>query len=170
MTTETQVDDHLQVLANGVRIVRLGSSDIAWIREYAPILRVAATDFLGRGHMPGDAAHVVETLADTLTHGGAVWLVVDNQYRLLGFAAAHFRSAAWANTLVVDVPCMYLYPRKTPRAARPALVRTMLEWARLNGAASVYFTSRRIHDPAWEKITGARRIAAVYEVTLGEAP
>jgi hypothetical protein len=165
MTTEI-IDARIQILESGVRIVRLEAGDLAWIREYEPILRVAAKDFLTRGGMPGEAARVVTELQDILTHGGAVWLIVDNQYRLLGFAAARLRTAAWSAGLIAEIPCCYMYPRKTPKIARPALLRAIIAWAREGHAAHLCWTTRRFADAAWRRISGARRIAAIYELSL----
>jgi GNAT superfamily N-acetyltransferase len=160
------VDERIQILANGVRLVRLEGDDNAWLREYAPILRIAAKDFLKRGGHPGEAERVVGELDDTLTHGGAVWLVVDSQYRLLGFASARLRQAAWAGTLLAEIPCAYLYPRKTPRFASRALFAAILDWARAAGATSALYTTRRTEDRALRKLTGATRVAAIYEFPL----
>ena len=163
------VDERIQILANGVRLVRLEGDDSAWLREYAPILRVAAKDFLTRGRQPGEAERVVGELADALMHGGAVWLVVDSQYRLLGFASARLRQAAWSSALLAEFPCAYMYPRKSPRAAFPALFAAMLDWARAAGATSALYTTRRTEDRALRKLTGATRVAAIYEFPLEDA-
>jgi len=160
------VDERIQILAGGVRLVRLEGDDSAWLREYAPILRVAAKDFLTRGHQPGEAARVVAELDDALTHGGAVWLVVDSQYRLLGFSSARLRQAAWSGSMVAEFPCAYMYPRKSPRAAFPALFRAMLDWARAGGASSAFYTTRRTEERALRKLTGAVPVAAIYEFPL----
>jgi GNAT superfamily N-acetyltransferase len=163
------VDERIQILANGVRLVRLEGADSAWLREYAPILRVAAKDFLARSQQPGEAARVVAELGDVLTHGGAVWLVVDSQYRLLGFASACLRQAAWSGTLLAEFPCAYMYPRKAPRAAFPALFTAMLDWARAAGATRALYTTRRTEDRALHKRTGAVRVASIYEFSLEAA-
>jgi hypothetical protein len=161
------VSERIRILPSGTRLIRLTAADgLGWLREYRRILRVASTEFLKRSGLPGDPERVLEELADLLTHGGAVWLVVDADYRLLGFSAARLRPAAWKQALIAEIPCCYLYPKKTPRGVFQALVRAMIEWSKEQRADSILFTTRRIEDAAWQRITGAKKIAAVYEYPL----
>jgi hypothetical protein len=75
------------VLPSGVRLVRLGPGDGAWLIEYEKILRVAAQDFLRRARLPGVPEGVLDGLWTALDDPQqAVWLVLDPAYRLLGFA------------------------------------------------------------------------------------
>jgi GNAT superfamily N-acetyltransferase len=161
------VAERIRILSSGARLIRLTAADgLGWLREYQRILRVASTEFLKRSGLPGEPGRVMDELADLLTQGGAVWLVVDADYRLLGFSAARLRPAAWTAALIAEIPCCYLYPKKTPRGVFRALVRAMIEWAKEQRAESILFTTRRIEDAAWQRITGAKRIAAVYEYPL----
>jgi GNAT superfamily N-acetyltransferase len=156
-------DSRYQVLESGVRLVRLehGPAGLGWLREYRPILRAAAADFLKRGKLEGDRDVVVDELAEILSVGGSVWLVVDAEYRLLGFGAMRLRRAAWARHLVADVPCLYLYPKRTPRCVFRVLIAAMIAWARTEGAEEIFFTSRR-GLRGLEAITGATSIGCVY--------
>jgi GNAT superfamily N-acetyltransferase len=159
--------ERIHILSSGARLIRLTAADgSAWLREYRKILQVASAEFLKRSGLPGDPDRVLSELADLLTHGGAVWLVVDPDYRLLGFSAARLRAAAWSDALVSEIPCTYLYPKKTPRGVFKALVTAMIAWSKEEGARSILFTTRRIEDAAWQRITGAKKIAAVYEYPL----
>jgi GNAT superfamily N-acetyltransferase len=155
-------DSRYQVLEGGVRLVRLDAeAGLGWLREYRNILRTAAADFLKRGKFDGDRDIVVDELAEILSVGGAVWLVVDQEYRLLGFAAVRLRRAAWAQRLVAEVPGVYLYPKRTPRHVFRALFDAMIAWAAAEGAEELAFTSRRPVRGV-EAITGAKSVGCVY--------
>jgi GNAT superfamily N-acetyltransferase len=164
--TTLAADARYQVLEGGVRLVRLdGEAGLGWLREYRQILRTAAADFLKRGKFEGDRDIVVDELAEILSVGGAVWLVVDQEYRLLGFAAVRLRRAAWAQRLVAEVPGVYLYPKRTPRHVFRALIDAMIAWAAVEGAEEVTFTSRR-PVRALEAVTGAKAIGRVYALLI----
>lgn len=160
--TTLVADARYQILEGGVRLVRLeDEAGIGWLREYRSILRTAAADFLKRGKFDGDRDVVVDELMELLSVGGAVWLVLDPEYRLLGWAAVRLRRAAWAKRLVAEVPGVYLYPKRTPRHVFRALFDTMLAWAAAEGAEELAFTSRRPIRGV-EAITGAKVVGCVY--------
>jgi GNAT superfamily N-acetyltransferase len=167
--TTLAADSRYQLVDGGARIVRLaGDAGIGWLREYRTILRMAAADFLTRGHFEGDRDLVVAELAEILSLGGGVWLVVDQEYRLLGFAAMRLRRAAWANRLVAEIPGVYLYPKRTPRRLFRRLFDAMIAWATAEGAAELCFTSRRPVRGV-EAITGATVVGQVYSLPLTRA-
>ncbi|HJY45345.1 MAG TPA: hypothetical protein VJ301_12045 [Propionibacteriaceae bacterium] len=163
--TEPRVESRLVILPDGVRIVRLETGDTGWLREYHAILRVAAQDFLRRARLSGTGDIVCAELAELLEAGGAVWLVLDAQYRLLGFSAIRLGRAAFDRTLVAEVAACYLYPKRTPREVFPRLWAEMGRWAQQQGATTAAFQTRRLTNKAWTR-QGARRVGAVYEVDL----
>jgi hypothetical protein len=157
-------------LAEGPRLVRLETPvDLAWLREYRVILRAAARDFLKRSHLEGDPDVVLEELGELLQTGGrgAVWLIVDPEYRLLGFSAVRIGRAAWSPESIASVLCCYLFPRKTPRSVFGRLWIEMIRWARGQGAQRGYFQTRRGTRRAWAR-HGATLIGALYQVDLAE--
>jgi hypothetical protein len=165
MTTAQLADPRYQVLDSGVRIVRLGPGDAGWLREYQAILRSAARDFFKRAHLEGEPDVLLAELEEILSLGGAVWLVVDAQYRLLGFAAGRLHRAAWTERRVAESPCCYLYARKTPKGVFRVLWTAMRQWATEAGATELAYTSRRPMR-GLERITGATWVASVYTVPL----
>jgi GNAT superfamily N-acetyltransferase len=165
MSTLT-ADSRYQVLEGGVRLVRLDAeAGLGWLREYRNILRTAAADFLKRGKFDGDRDIVVDELAEILSVGGAVWLVVDQEYRLLGWSAMRLLRALWAKRLMAEIPGVYLYPKRTPRHVFRALFDAMIAWAAAEGAEEVLFTSRR-RTRGVEAITGAKVIGQLYALPI----
>jgi hypothetical protein len=160
------VDARFHVLPSGVRIVRLGAPHGGWLREYDKVLRVAAADFLRRGHVPGTAEGVVQELAAALASPRqAVFLVLRHDFALLGFALAELSSIFGGPRTAVAV-ATYLRPGKTPRAVFRALIDAMIAWAAQQGATIGYFHTRRLADArAWTRI-GARPIATIYAVPI----
>lgn len=167
MTTMTE-PTRLAILPTGVRIVRLGIGDAAWLREYEKILRVAAKDFLTRAHQAGTPEGVLAELADALSAlHRAVWFVLTPDYRFLGFALAEIVQEFGAPPRVF-VQAAYLYPRRTPRSVLPALTEAIRAWGAACGAASLDFQTRRPSAGAWRRV-GATPIATLYRVPIGDA-
>jgi hypothetical protein len=149
-----------------VRIVRLDVAHGGWLLEYEKVLRVAAADFLRRGHVPGTAEGVVQELAAALASPHqAVFLVLRHDFALLGFALAEL-SSIFGGPLTGVAVATYLRPGKTPRAVFRALIDAMQAWAAQQGATMGYFHTRRLAEArAWTRI-GARPIATIYAVTI----
>jgi hypothetical protein len=160
------VDSRLQVLPSGVRIIRLGATHGGWLREYDKVLRVAAADFLRRGHVPGTAEGVVQELAAALAvPQQAVFFVLRQDFAFLGFALAEL-SSIFGGPLTAVAVATYLRPGKTPRPVFRALIAAMQAWAAQHGATIGYFHTRRLAEArAWTRI-GARPIATIYAVPI----
>ena len=167
MTLESKPEAQLEILPSGVRVIRLGEGDGFWLEEYQKILLVAAKDFLARSRLPGTPEGVLTRLAIAVYEPNqAVWLVLDAEYRLIGFAWVVL-SSPFGGPPIASAPAVYLYPRKRVGAIFPVLVRRRVEWSKMNGAAHCYFETRRDRPRAWARI-GARPAAAIYEVEMGE--
>jgi hypothetical protein len=157
--------DRFQILPSGVRIARLAEGDDAWIVEYEKILKIAAQDFLRRAHQTGTVEGVLEDLSRALAQAHqAVWFVLRQDYRLLGFALAELVREFGAPPRAY-VQAAYLYPRLTPRSVLPALTRAIIAWAAAQGATTLGFQTRRQADRAWQRV-GATRAATVYTMPI----
>jgi hypothetical protein len=156
----------VQVLPSGVRFVRLEPGDEGWLVEYEQTLRLAAEDFLKRAHLPGTVDGVLQELAASLAHPArAVWLVLWQDYRCIGFAIAEV-SAQFGGPRTVLAVATYLRTKwRAPRAVFPALVAVMLAWGASLGATVGQFWTRRTEARAWARV-GAQPTATIYTVPI----
>jgi hypothetical protein len=156
--------ERFQILPSGARIVRLGLGEDGWLREYQKILRISAQDFLSRAHQAGTPDGVLDALDAALgRRDQAVWLVLQGDYRLLGFALAEVRQDFDAPPHVFVIAA-YLYPRRTPRSVLVALVDAIRAWGGARGATAIDFQTRRPRK-AWGRV-GARPLATLYTVPI----
>jgi hypothetical protein len=166
MLASVEAPERYQVLACGVRIVRLGAEQAGWLREYDKVLRVAAADFLRRGHVPGTPEGVVQELTAALASPQqAVFLVLRHDFVLLGFALVEC-STIFGGPVTGVAVATYLRPGKTPRPVFRALIDAMRAWVAQQGGTLGYFHTRRTAEArAWTRI-GARPIATIYAIPI----
>lgn len=170
MTTmvEPRQDSRLTVLPTGMRVIRLAPGEQSWLSEYGTILRMAVEDFLKRGRGLGTVDGLLQHMADTIdSPWHAVWLVVDPEYRLVGFALAKLTWVFGAGPFAT-VDALYLYPKKSTRGLYAQMIEILQEWASANGAIDAFCETRRDRPRAWKKI-GARPFSVVYQLPMGTA-
>jgi hypothetical protein len=167
MLAEMAADPRLTVLPSGIRLVRLGVGDAAWVQEYEKILHAAAQDFLRRAQQAGTPEGVLDELRRALTQESrAVWFVLQPDYRFLGFALAEIVQEFGAPPRVF-VQAAYLYPRRTPRSVLSALAQAIRAWGATWGASALDFQTRRPSAGAWRRV-GAQPVATLYRVPIGD--
>jgi GNAT superfamily N-acetyltransferase len=170
MTTlvESSSDSRLTVLPTGMRVIRLAPGEQSWLVEYETILRMAIRDFLKRGKGLGTVEGLLQHMADAIDntwHG--VWLVVDPEYRLVGFACAKLTWVFGAGPFAT-VDALYLYPKKASRGLYAQMITVLQEWAAASGAVDAFCETRRDRPRAWKKI-GAKPFSVVYQLPMKES-
>jgi hypothetical protein len=154
---------------HALKVVRLRPGyGPAWLREYRPILRRAAEDFLRRARLPGTPEGVLGLLDQAaMAEDGGVWLLLTPDYRLRGWAVAALGEPL-AGPRLAEVVAMHIYPRGTPPGAFRALVAAIRTWAAEAGAEVIYFTSRRGQATTWARLVEGEPVATVYRAPVGE--
>jgi GNAT superfamily N-acetyltransferase len=152
---------------HALKVVRLRPGyGPAWLREYHPILRRAAEDFLRRARLPGTPDGVLGLLEQAaVAEDGGVWLLLTPDYRLRGWAVAAL-SAMFGGASLVEVLGMHVYSRGTPPGAFRDLVAAIRAWAAEVGAEAIEFQSRRARPAVWARQVGAEPWATVYRAPV----
>jgi GNAT superfamily N-acetyltransferase len=152
---------------HALKVVRLRPGyGPAWLREYRPILRRAAEDFLRRARLPGTADGVLGLLEQAaVAEAGGVWLLLTPDYRLRGWAVAALGEPL-GGPRVAEVVAMHVYPRGTPPGAFRALVAAIRTWAAEAGATEIVFQSRRGGRGLWARQVEAEPVAVLYRAPV----
>lgn len=156
----------------GGRIIRAQSPEmlLPFDRELEP----AAREFVKRAKDTTSPAkddgygpdHVLEMLRLSSTnHDDAVWLVLDERYRLLGFLVVSLVVPIGAYRLEAQILAYYMFPKRPAYRAAPVLSEMLDAWARSKGVARIVFLTHRARPLAWGR-HGYEPIGQIYGKSL----